>query len=280
MSLKVSLPSFSSQSGQVAVVILLLMVIILTVGISVASRTTEELLTSRQTSDSARVFNAAESGVDEALSQLQTSFETGSLADQGSLNVNNSNVNYQIVSSTTLETRVDEGVSVMVALVNQTVTPTGLPAAGSPRRLQIQWSNAGLDTDCSSSQRPASLLISTYSVTSGVGTSRVQAIEGCGRSDGFGPQNSAANTPYRFRYDLDLAAGDLLVRIKPLYKGTQLQVTGQNLTLPTQNYLITAEARNQTGNETKKIQVDRTLPAAPSIMDYTLFSGATLTKTP
>ncbi len=276
-----SLPhsSFHSESGQVAVVILLLMVVILTVGISVASRTTQELITSKQTSDSARVFNAAETGIDEALSTLESSFESGNLDPNGTITVNNTDVNYQISPSQTLQTRVDEGVSVMVALVDQTVNPNGLGAGGS-RRLQIQWSDSNLESDCTTTPGPASLLVFIYSMNGGTAQARMKAVQGCNHSDGFDSRNATAGSPFRYRHDVDLAAGDVLVRVKPMYNDTQLAVSGSGLVLPTQNFVVTAEARNQQGGETSKIRVDRTLPTAPSVLDYALYSGTTINKSP
>lgn len=264
-----------SQSGQVAVIILLLMVVLLTVGLSVASRTTQDLLTSKQTSDSARVFNAAETGVDEALSQLESSYETGQLETSGTLEINNAQVAYQIVSTDTLEARADEGVSLQVDLVNRQTTPNGLPAGGPT--LRLEWSDTNMEGDCGI---PASLLLTTYSMSGGTVISKTTPVQGCNRSDGFELPNATAAAPYRFRHDLALQAGDLFVRIKPLYGNTQLKVTGSGITLPVQSYTVSAEARNNEGNETKKIEVTRTLPTAPAIMDYALYSGTTLNKVP
>ena len=68
-SLAIQRDKKKTQSGQVAIVILLIMVVLLTVGLSLASRTTQELFLSQQESESARVFNAAEVGIEDALSQ-------------------------------------------------------------------------------------------------------------------------------------------------------------------------------------------------------------------
>ena len=74
----------------------------LTIGLSLASRTTQELFLSGQEADSARVFNAAEVGIEEALSQdLDFTGETYS-AEIGS--VENVDVNYTIGKVNSLKT--------------------------------------------------------------------------------------------------------------------------------------------------------------------------------
>lgn len=269
----------AAQSGQVGVVILLMMAVILTVGLSVVSRTTQDLSLSNQISDSAKVFNAAESGVDQAIAQLQASFVSGTLNQSGTLTVNETDVNYTISPSNVMEARIFEGNSVMINVVDRTTNPTGLPAGGS-RSLRIDWSNPNFDADCSVTPlQPASLVAFIYSVNGAATNLRTIPVGGCNRSDGFtAGSTTGATAGYRFWYNLPLQAGDLFVRIKPVYNDTHMRIIGNSLTLPTNFYTIVADARNQNGNESHKIQVNQTLPTAPSVMDYVLYSGTSLNK--
>jgi len=266
-----------SQSGQIGIVILLMMAVIMTVGLSVISRTTQDISLSNQTSDSARVFNAAESGLDQALSLLQQSFVTGVLTTTGTLTVNDSDVTYDIASSSVMESRIFEGTSVMINVVDRVANPGGLTGSGA---LRVDWSKSAFDTDCSSAPlQPSSLLVFIYSVNGTQTALRTQAIAGCNRSDGFTASSTSGTTAgYRFWTTVALQPGDLFVRLKPLYGDAHIRVAGNGVTLPTEFYTITAQARNQTGNETRKIQVNQTLPSAPSVMDYVLYSGTTLVK--
>lgn len=274
---KSAAPQASSQSGQVGVVILLMMAVILTVGLSVVSRTTQDVFLANQTSDSARVFNAAESGLDQAVAQLQTSIAAGQAVPVGTqtITVNDTTVNFNIGQSNVMESRIFEGNSVMIRTTNNAA---GLPSGGS--NLRVDWSRATFDADCSvSPQQPASLLVTIYSANGANTDARTLAIGGCNRGDGFaGSNSSGAVAGYRFWANIPLQAGDLFARIKPLYADTHMVVNGSGLTLPTEAYTITAEGRNQTGNETRKIQVNQSLPTAPSVMDYVLYSGTTIAK--
>lgn len=66
---KMLLPKYSknSESGQVLVIILLVMVVGLTSGLFLLSRTTTDVTTSANIVDSTRAFNAAEAGIEEAI---------------------------------------------------------------------------------------------------------------------------------------------------------------------------------------------------------------------
>lgn len=269
----------SSQSGQVGVVILLLMAVILTVGLSVASRTTQDVFLSNQTSDSARVFNAAESVLDQAIAQLQQSFVSGTYTPSGTVTVGDATVNYTIAPSTIMESRIFQGNTVMINVVDPATTPAGLPA-GSNRFLRVDWSKSNFDADCSVTPlQPASLLVTIYSASGANTAVRTVAVGGCNRSDGFTASNTTgATASYHFWYNIPLEAGDLFARIKPVYADTHMRVAGSNVTLPNEFFTITADARNDVGTETRKIQVGQTLPTAPSVMDYVLYSGGSLSK--
>lgn len=256
-------PYFSTQSGQVGVVILLIMVVLLTVGLSVASRTTQDLFLSQQQVNSARVFNAAEAGVDEAFS---TSFEFEGDVSSGTIsNFNNDeiDVDYQITKLYQIETRLFEMYSVVADV------------AGNPGlSLQIDWSR---DDDCAAADI-ASLIASIYYDDAGTTRVRHVPIQGCDRGDNFDPATAINADGYRRRYILPLTTDDQFVRIKPLYADTFIRVRGDGWTMPEQQYNVRSEATNTNGTETRIINVSRTLDGAPSIFDYAVFSGSNLVK--
>ncbi|MFZ1721441.1 MAG: hypothetical protein WAU07_02965 [Microgenomates group bacterium] len=248
----------SSQSGQVAVVVLLIMVVLLTIGLSIATRTTQEVFLSQQQAESSRVFNAAETGVEDALSQ---DFEalTGSVTNVTT--IDGVDVNYTISASDTLETRLTEGLSAMVDL-NQSVSGN----------LTVRWAR---ETPCNDK---ASLIFSIYYMTGGRNRVRHVAVgpnSGC-RSDGFTNGNPINVDGYTMGYNLPVTVNDRFVRIKAVYNDTHVSVSGNNL--PDQFYNVRSEASNEQGDEQRTIQVTRTLSVAPSIMDYAVYSGASLLK--
>lgn len=254
--------SVRSQSGQIGVIILLIMVVLLTAGLSLATRTTQELFLSQQTADSARVFNAAEAGIEQALS---TDLNFAGTETTGSVSsVDDATVNYTIKKVDILETRLFEGVTVMV-------DTTGVV---NGQGLVVEWSK---ETNCAT-QDPASLMASIYSVNAGVTSVRFQALRGCDRADGFTASVTQAGSPYYFRHNLALQTNDVIVRLTPMYNDTHIRVAGDGWTLPVQYYNIRSEAQNTEGDEVRIVEVNRTLPTAPSVMDYAVYSGTTLDK--
>lgn len=254
---------FRSQSGQVGVIILLIMAVLLTVGLSLASQSTQDLFLSQQQVESTRVFNAAEAGIEEALStslEFAEESQSGEIIDFSSTDID---VNYTVTKVNRLETRLFEMISVKVDV-------TGNADQG----IIIEWSR---DDDCGTANI-ASLIASIYYDDAGTTRVRHYPIAGCDRSDGFLTATDINQDGYRRRYDLPLTSNDLFVRIKPVYNDTHIRVTGDGWTLPVQYYNIRSEAANQLGNETRIVELNRTINAAPSVFDFAIFSNATLVK--
>ena len=253
---------FKRESGQVGVIVLLIMTGMLTMGLSVASRTTQEALLSGKEAESTRVFNAAEQGVEEALSgDLEFPGDTY----EGTVeSVTGIGVDYTIAKMNVLETRLFEGVSVGVDV-------TGVSDGDN---LQIDWSQL---TDCDT-ETLASLVVSIYYDDSGTTRVRHEALGACDRSDGFNLASVIDENGYKRRSDLPLQTDDFLVRVKAVYNDTHIKVSSSDFTMPVQYYLIRAEAANEDSNETRIVEVNRTLKSAPSILDYAVYSGDSLSK--
>ncbi|MCA9368884.1 MAG: hypothetical protein H6773_03210 [Pseudomonadales bacterium] len=242
------------QSGQVAVVVLLIMVVLLTIGLSLATRTTQELFLSDQQADSVRVFNAAESGIEEALSQVTEGQQT--------LTVDGVDVTFDVQGSSRLEARVAEGASLHLDL------------SGYDNDITFNWASEG---DCTNR---ASLVAHIFYDDSG--TTRSIAIPfgpSCdGHTDNFIDANTIGGDPYYHRYVLQatqIPSGALFMRVRPVYADTDILVEG-NIGFPTQYYIISSSATYTEGDEERNIEVSRTLPAGPAYMDYALYSGGAI----
>jgi type II secretory pathway pseudopilin PulG len=177
-----------NQSGQVGIIIILIMVVLLTFGLSIASRSTREVALSQQEEESNRVFNAAEAGVERALATdlnfQGESFDSGATIIPGT----DSDLNYLITKNRVLETRLIEGATAMVQMQD---TTNALPS-----HVYIDWSRA---TDCNSStDKPASLIVSVYNITASTSaTVRHLAYAGCNRNDDISLGESGQNGYYR-----------------------------------------------------------------------------------
>ncbi len=257
-----------SQSGQIGIIIILLMVVMLTIGLSLASQATRDVSLSQQNEVSNRIFNAAEVGVEQALSSDLNAQTQDLVTQTASVAAANANVNYSIQRVKTLNTRLLQGTTARVQLTDSS-------GAQTTTGITIEW---GKETACS--QKPATLLVSVFSFDSTTypkTSVRYYAYAPCDYGDGITVVNTAGSTYFR-QTTITLQPKDVLVRIKPMYNDTAVIVSGVGGTLPVQGYTITSTATNQLGNETRSVQVNRTLSTAPSVMDYVLFSGTTLTK--
>jgi hypothetical protein len=248
-----------NQRGQAGVIILLIMAVMLTVGLSLATRTTEEIFVSDQQKESTRVFNAAEAGIEEALSGDLTAI-TGGEVDT----IEGVDVDYTVTQVNRLETILFEGVSVTVDVTGTTTGQT----------LRVDWS---AEADCDT-QEPASLLLSIFYDDAGTTRTRYLPLAACDNADGFTIASSINDNGMRFRYDVPLLTGDFLIRVKPIYNDTKVRIAGNGFDLPVQYFSVRSEAQSQTGTAARVIEVNRTLSAAPSVMDYALYSGSTIIK--
>lgn len=247
------------QAGQIGVVTLLIMTVLLTVGLSTAANTTRDVTLSQQEAESTRVFSAAEAGIEQALSSYEGENLSGNVGS-----ISDVDVNYTLTEVNALETRLFEGVSVAVDVTGVT---TG-------QGITVHWSK---DDDCGAAD-PASLLISIFYDDAGTTRVRYETAGACDRSDGFTLASNVNTDGYRREIDIPLQTNDLFLRIKPLYNDTHIRVTGAGWTLPVQGVRVRSEASNQLGNETRSVEVNRSLPTAPSVMDYALVSGTTIVK--
>jgi len=262
-----------NQSGQIAIVILLIMVVLLTVGLSLASRTTQEVFLSQQEAESTRVFNAAESGIENALSQdfSGISAEGETFSEDGShtnATVPNVSTTTKITPKGVLETQITEGSTVHLDLA----------ANSEGDVIDVEWSR---QSGCDSS---ASIIATTY-YDDGTGTTKVA-------HEAFGP-NLPCTSPrdtdeftqvvlgsgsdgYIYRETITLPANPLFMRIKAIYNDTPLRISGAEAS--NQFFVIRAEADNDLGDENRTIEVGRGLSTAPSFMDYSVYSGGALAQ--
>lgn len=251
-----------NQPGQVGVIIVLIMSVLMTVGLSLAANTSKDVVTTTQEEESNRVFNAAEAGVEEALSgdlNFQGESTSGTVDT-----INDVDVDFDITKLRSVETRLFEGLSVGVDVTGVT----------DGQVLRVDFSR---ESDCGT-QDIASILISIYYDDAGTTRVRHLTLDGCNRNTNFAQATVINENGYFRRRDVALETGDMFVRIKPLYADTHVRITSVGWQMPVQGYAVRSQAASQNGNETRIVQVNRTLPAAPSIFDYALYSGTSIVK--
>jgi len=252
------------SSGQAVLLILLVVAVALGLGLSIMSQSTTDIRMSQQEQESARAFSAAEAGIEDALKAITVG--------SGNLTVDGIDVNYTVTGQQFLQGRFPENGVAQVIL------------DGNENILTIEWVEEGDPVEdpgtCvgKTGEAPASLLISV--INSDYEVRRV-GINACvlRYTNNLEDISDFGDFPYLRRYNLEISDGDQLVRIRPVYNSTSLQVTADPDSfdpLPDQAYLISSSAQIETTKEAKAIEVTRLEPAAPPIFDYVLFSGGNL----
>jgi Tfp pilus assembly protein PilX len=262
-----SLSVSSSQVGQAGLIVVLMAVVVLTIGLSLFVRTTRQVDIASQQEESARIFNAAESGVEKALADVfkteQTTNVFENVTNQDILvDNNNAKVSLQVAQENKLETYLDQGSSAEVKVT--TADP-----------ITVLWSKV------SCAQGPAALIIAIENTDPGTGaqTARFEAVKGQGCTSGTNFTESGVGTaPYLFSHTLVMKAGDKSVRIEPIFAGTDIAATG--LSINKAQFVVTAKAQDNSGasSQAKAIEVKRTLATPPTFMNYTVYSGTSVVK--
>jgi Tfp pilus assembly protein PilX len=257
--------SLQDEHGQIALIVLLIMAVVLTIGLALASRTIMDVSLSRQEQNGSQAYQAAESGIEDSLNQNLAVIPNGTKVVNGAT-IGNANVTVTLNTSNTVATRVTQGDAVQVQLT--------APGANG-RLLRVQWGKG--DTACS-----ASLLIRVYNLNGAAYTARNYAVGptgGCAVANGFAPGTAINVNGYLVQYDIPIIANDRVVSIHPLGADTQLNVAPNGAwALPTQFYTLNSTAVDNSGTETKAITVTKSVPGAPGILDYALYSGNALSQ--
>lgn len=230
--------------------VLLIMVVMTTVGVSVASRSVSELRLSRQEQESTRSLNLSESGVEQLLTE-----DLGSVAvtnPSGTITVDGNPIDYTVTPQNAVSVELDIG---------RTIDVTVAPIA-SAVQMSISWTG---DSD-------SGVVVSAIN---GSGTVRRQVYA---KASVGGDGLSGGNIVPGALVNFSLLAGDETVRIKAIRDTVLLTVSGVGAwTLPTQGYTITTKAPLADGT-TRAVRVDKYHPRLPTVFDYTLFSGGAIDK--
>ena len=263
------------RSGQAALIVLLIIAVALGFGLSIISQSTTDVRISKQEQESARAFNAAEAGIEEALQKLSIVAGAGPQELSGlDTGVESS---YEVTGANQLEAVYQENDTAQVSLLNSDPTLT---------KLTVNWVKANSTVEnprCTGeSQTPASLEITVIKGSSGNYAKRSFAYNACPTLGNGMSTNGVVNGSqgYLKRRDIPIESDDVLVRIRPIYNQASLWIRG-NVDLPLQGYAIASTAQVGTADQStavKAIEVTRTEPGTPSIFDFVLFSGSNLVK--
>jgi Tfp pilus assembly protein PilX len=296
-----------AQSGQALLIILLVMAVILTIALSIASRSVTDISVSKQEDDAARAFSAAEAGIEQALNGGTVAIS--GLSSGGSFSANvvglaASGKQYVI------PLLVSSGEAVPIWFVNHdssnnnALTCSTNLACSTARQFLLCWG------DSTASANPATipaLELSVFYTSSGNNWSTAKIARAAfdpssSRSNGFtttgftAPQVINGTTfPYCQSINLDSTAmfpgtpaiasrgsnaadqtGPQFMRIKLFYNTDKAYPVGINITdsgtLPPQGSNV--NSLGQSGDADRRIQVDQLYRDLPPIFDFGLYSGS------
>ncbi|MCM8787809.1 MAG: hypothetical protein NC935_07170 [Candidatus Omnitrophica bacterium] len=247
------------KNGQIALIVLLLMVVVLTIGLSLVSRSVTEVKISRDEKEALRAFSAAEAGIEEALRNID------SYIGGGTITVEDTNVNINVEQSGEgTQLVLEKGESMNILLPNG--PPTGL------NELRIYWTLVGNSEENS---EPAAVEIIVYKGDYSFNRFAYNGYNSM-RENGF----TAALTGvegFRSLARVPLDSRVRLIRIRPFYNRATVRVNSNSGNLPVQVYNITSTA-NYGEQKISRVVVSRTVPVLPPVFDYVLFSKGNLSN--
>lgn len=293
------------KDGQILILVLLVVVVALAVGLSVASRNLTNLRTSTQAEQSQRAFTAAEGGVEDVLSRLNTVANVmGSATDPSCTKVSSTQANCALPNQSTT-TGVAGNVNVLASTTYQKTVEPGdvaqinLVGAGAAFvYFYVDWgTNADSSSETASMEFTficgnattiacTTLLNPGGGIAAPIGTSYSQVRYGLGDGTSHSTNQTGFTTcdttgSYHCRTLVKIFNANsnfILLRLKPFWNRATIKVTPVLGIMPVQTYAITSVATTDTG-VSRKVQVSRdALPQLPAVFDYVLYSGGNITK--
>lgn len=269
-----------NSPGQILILVLLIVVVSLAVGLSVASRNITNLRTSTQTEQSQRAFTAAEGGVEDVLSRLNTEI-VGQIPVGGqytdTVDVGGINADIKVGAANTYEQVVEEGTVAQIDLRGY---------VGTNRPVRVDWILLSDKTENDADDPPAfnmaSIEASLIFDTGGVFSQQREAYSAetiPEQTGAWGGCGFASDSRFRCGHTFTIPAGQSanMLRIRPFWRKTTIRVSG-DADFPVQTFDVSSTASTELGI-TRRVQVTRTaLPQLPASFDYVLFSEGDITK--
>ena len=263
---------FKDQRGQVLLIVVLAIVVVLTIGLAVASKSIIGLRTSTEQAESQKALSAAESGIEQL---LKTSVNT-SLADTLT---NNSSFIADVTQISGMSFLLNGGSLISrndgtdIWLSDYSADPSLIYLNQWSGILTIRWGdNSG---DCNN----AALEIIIISGSKADPDITKYAVDPCslrvsgpsGNNFTLVSQNQGTISGKTFYYATSVTVTNgFIARIVPLYENTFVGISG-NLALPNQGSIISSSGTS--GETERKVTVFRGYPKVPSeLFPYNLFT--------
>jgi hypothetical protein len=255
------------RSGQVGLILLIVMGVVIALAMSLASRSLSDTVLSRQEQESSVAFRLAESGIESALNSIRTgNLPSGSTVQTSGI----FSATYDVSSLTSYALFVREGEIANLDLEGSTISG---PLIISWTKTSDQGENK---TTCAegSGNAPAALELVAIK-TDATATFNYYNPYNCTVSGNQFSASDLGSDPYRSEISYIVPPNTKYLRLRPIYSDATIAVAGTGIS-ETQLYVIQSAATG--GDAKKEIEVKRGLEAPPSIFDFALFSGTTIVK--
>lgn len=262
------------SSGQALLLVVIVMVVLLTIGLSVASRTITNLKLSKQDEDSQKAFQAASAGIDKYINASASNPGQESLVSaKYDTNITNvgSGLNAIILNNNESVVQ-DRGIDVWLSLY-----PNFLSQYNGT--ITVAWGNAN-EVDCAQSVGGKTSPALELLVLTGTRNAPVLAkyvYDGCASrrsTNGFSPPVVApiviGGTSFPYSAVLPAITNGLIMKVIPIYNSAKVAIQGTTAFQP-QGKLI--ESVGTAGDATRKIIYYESYPQIPNeIFPYAIIS--------
>lgn len=274
------------EKGQIILVVLLVMAVGLTVGLSVAGRSLTDVRLSTQIDESSRAFSAAEAGIENILSQ---GLFGAAGSSQGTVGDSDYNVSVATLGGSSsifaFPTAIEDGDSQTIWLVPHDATGPVETPTYTASDIEICWGDDG----SIAAAVEVSILFksgSDYKVARAAydpDSSRISSTnnEFKPSSGACTQQGSIYNHHQTITFsDLDPAPSGILLalRLRPVYASSKIAVVpSAGITLPEQGKNISSTGKAGSG-VSRRWNVVQTYSAPTDLFDYAVWSNTNLTK--
>lgn len=259
----------SRQSGQILLIVVLSIVVALTIGLSIASRTISNLRISKQNEESQRAFQAAEAGLERATRQLYTEGITEIPGELG----NNAQFNVSIETQSSNQMVLNGGDLVQRA-IGLDIWMSDHPDYANPftGNVTLGFGQPGNECSATGDNYPPALEVLFIEGSLNDPSFRREVYDPCGRIPGAASTNGQQNiagTQFRYHVNLNVSTGRLL-KVIPIYNSTKLGASATS-NLPPQGSLITSEGKS--GDTVRKLTYFQSFPQIPNeLFPYAIIS--------
>lgn len=293
------------QSGQAIIIVLLIVVVALTIGLSVTSRSVQDIKISTRTEESQRAFSAAEAGLEAAL-KANNSIGTTNIGSNSDISYTVSVDNSGGSDKYKLPNQPEKDDTQQVWLVSHDPTTldirpcdgtnTGANACYTGSSIGVCWGG-----DSSNQANDAALEVSIIYKESSVYKIEKFAFDPVIHGNNFTPVYRTVNigpcpgTTYYYNQVINLPISpssinasneNTAIRMRFLYSG-KFDLGVYSSSSPTSNFPLqgkkfvsegSAVSGNDKQTEVRRIEFTKTYPSLPSIFDFALFSNTDITK--